>query len=593
MDAWFAQPTNLGFLTCLPLLILLIYFAEKRLIKRSAILGATPGSSKKEAAALLVISACLSLALARPYWGSQEINIPKTGQDFVLLIDVSRSMLTRDKTASRLESAKRKVIDLIRLLQDRGQSDRLGIVLFSQDSFVLAPLTSDYGALRTYVHALSPRIVTDGGSSLIEGLRGALLMGNISQQNKLQILILSDGEDLHFSSADLKDLLSTHAFTAHAIGVGSDNGVPIEIGSGMFLRDGAGRVVLSKRQREHLEEIAELSGGRYQDIEIFSSDLSAILPSDRSEANKETQKLQIFNEYGAIFCVFACIILALLALLDRRVLIMFTALILHSVADAEEAPAPYALREKLIAGDYSAALEGFKDLATVHPQDPALRAALGSAAFGLKDYPAAAKYFEEQRALEQNGRGAFEALYNAGTAHLFAKNKQSAIKNLTEALALKPDDLQAAHNLKLAEELQAEEPPPQEEQKPKDDPKQEEDKNKEDPAQKEQDDAPNDNSQNKSPPEPQAAEKEEQESKPSGPETEMKNEESKEKNQDEEAPPSPENQTEDENASPEQAKDVEAPNSQETEAWLESLDDSPIIVRPQRQRRRAQGGQTW
>lgn len=599
MDAWFVNPTNLVFLLSVPSLLVIFHFAQRRLSRRAQILGINPQNNRREHLALLFITLCLALALARPYLGSQEVEVPKTGRDIVVLFDVSRSMLARDTAPSRLELAKRKVIDLIRILQDRGQSDRLGIVLFSQDTFVLAPLTTDYAALRTYVHALSPRIVTDGGSSLIEGLRGALLMSALSKNTLPQILILSDGEDLNFDRSALKQLISERPFQAHALGVGSDSGGPIDLGSGMFLRDGQGRVVVSKRKREHLSEIASVSGGRYVDIEISASDLRTLLPeTDGTISTSDTQKLRIYHEYGSALCVVACALLALLALLDRRALILFAALSFNSIAEAQESSTPYTLRQKLIEGDYQTALQGFKELADKSPQDPALRAALGAAAFGLKDYQSAARYFEEQRKLEQTGRGAFEALYNSGTAHLFAKNRESAIKNLKDALAIKPGDEQAQHNLKLAEQLREEEKPTQkdkkQEEEQKQDSSQQPDKQEQSEDQKEDNGTPPEQQEN-SPGEKQ--QQEEHNNSQPAPDDAGEQEEPKADGEKEKAQPQSSNQEEEKNegqdAQLNEPGDIEPPSSQEAEAWLESLDDSPIIVRPQRQRRRAQGGQSW
>ena len=79
--------------------------------------------------ALLFTGAAVSIvvALSRPRWGYEWRNLPQGGTDIMVVLDLSRSMLATDIKPSRLERAKREIVDLVEMLQ----GDRLGIIPFA------------------------------------------------------------------------------------------------------------------------------------------------------------------------------------------------------------------------------------------------------------------------------------------------------------------------------------------------------------------------------------------------------------------------------------------------------------------------------
>ena len=83
------------------------------------------------------------LALARPQSITQEQEIHTEGIDIVLVLDISGSMQAMDFEPNRLEAAKIVARDFI----DQRVSDRIGLVVFSSQSFTQCPMTTDYGIL--------------------------------------------------------------------------------------------------------------------------------------------------------------------------------------------------------------------------------------------------------------------------------------------------------------------------------------------------------------------------------------------------------------------------------------------------------------
>ena len=109
----------------------------------------------------------LVFTLIEPKWGYHWEAVEKKGIDIVIAIDTSRSMLADDVKPNRLEAAKRKVEDLLNVLE----GDRVGLVVFAGSAFTYCPLTSDYGAFRLFLNDLNTNIIPLGGTAIAEAIR--------------------------------------------------------------------------------------------------------------------------------------------------------------------------------------------------------------------------------------------------------------------------------------------------------------------------------------------------------------------------------------------------------------------------------------
>ena len=100
----------------------------------------------------LVMWVALISALARPYWLGDVIEMPVSGRDMLLVVDISGSMSREDmniegRNVSRLQAIKHVLNDFI----TQRQGDRLGLVLFASNAYVQSPLTFDLETIRTYM----------------------------------------------------------------------------------------------------------------------------------------------------------------------------------------------------------------------------------------------------------------------------------------------------------------------------------------------------------------------------------------------------------------------------------------------------------
>ena len=138
----------------------------------------------------------LVLALARPQWGTHEIEMRQRGTDVVIALDVSNSMLAQDVVPSRMARAK---AELAGFLDDYGQG-RVGLVLFAGQSFVQCPLTLDRGTAQLFLRMADTDMISTQGTAIASALEtsGKLLVGGRGQGTdgaRQAILLVTDGED--------------------------------------------------------------------------------------------------------------------------------------------------------------------------------------------------------------------------------------------------------------------------------------------------------------------------------------------------------------------------------------------------------------
>jgi len=114
-------------------------FADEKLLEE-IVQGLHPRKHIYKALMIVCILFFSVIALARPQWGFEWKEIKREGMDILVVIDTSKSMLTQDVKPNRIERTKLAVKDLLKKLQ----GDRIGLMAFAGDAFMVCPLTTDY-----------------------------------------------------------------------------------------------------------------------------------------------------------------------------------------------------------------------------------------------------------------------------------------------------------------------------------------------------------------------------------------------------------------------------------------------------------------
>jgi Ca-activated chloride channel family protein len=198
------------------------------------------------------------LALAGLRWGEHLVEERRSGQELVICLDVSNSMLAEEGGGSRLE---RSIRTIRRTVEELG-GVRIALVVFKGQAVQLIPLTEDRNVLETAMRYVGPSVMTDPGSGLEEGIRRSLESFPSPVQTYRSILLFSDGEYHSGNPLAAAEEARSARIPVYVVAVGTDEGAVVRLPGGKVLSDSSGNPVVSRPRLEDLERIAEISGGR-------------------------------------------------------------------------------------------------------------------------------------------------------------------------------------------------------------------------------------------------------------------------------------------------------------------------------------------
>jgi Ca-activated chloride channel family protein len=240
----------------------------------------------------------LIIALLGPSFGDAEGDLVTTSHDTFLLVDISRSMDAGDVVPTRLERVKYDIQQLC----DTLPGSRFGLILATQESFVLSPLTADHDALKQFIREVRTSASPTGGTDLcnaIELARQKLLTDSTTYQSVRSIVLFSDGEN--FGPCERSELARLRSFGLPLItvGVGTETGASIKEGRD-FVRDANNQIVRSQLNRSFLQELARDSRGQYIEADasgLYVNELAGIMRSLKGRVIDQHRVAVSTNKY--------------------------------------------------------------------------------------------------------------------------------------------------------------------------------------------------------------------------------------------------------------------------------------------------------
>ena len=401
-------------------------------------------------------------ALSGPRWGHRVVTAESKALNLVIAIDISRSMLAEDVAPSRLGRAQRQAR---RLIQDLA-SDRIGLVAFAGQSFIMSPLTVDGGALQLLVDGLDPDAVSSGGTALARVLKQGteLLLGEADVADRVLVLF-TDGEGQDSLPEVLEQAAQLQRSGARLIIVAEGGrepaAIPLRSPGGRLLgeqRDGSGQAIRTWRRDAVLTAIADAAQGAVVSAELKDQ---AGAVRELVLAYKRAPQATALTSSGvprAWIPLLAGVVLLLAHSVTRRtaaLAVLFLALTVPGRAHAQGVPHPG--DELWRNGDFrGAAARYIADVKRGVGGDTAWLAA-GTAGLAINDTAlAVAALSKAAESLDPEVR--FRAVYNLGLLHLRQAAGDSAGRDrllaearrrYREALLLKPGDAAAKWNLEL------------------------------------------------------------------------------------------------------------------------------------------------
>jgi len=205
---------------------------------------------------LLALSA-LIVCLARPQSSTSWQNITTEGIDIILAVDISGSMLAEDFKPNRLEASKRVALDFI-----AGRpTDRVGLVVFSGESFTQCPLTTDHAVLKNLFHDIKSGMIEDG-TAIGMGLATSVSRLKDSKAISKVVILLTDGVNNSGRIAPLTaaEIATSFGIRVYTIGVGTIGMAPYPFRTPYGVKY---QNIEVKIDEEMLMEIADMSDGKY------------------------------------------------------------------------------------------------------------------------------------------------------------------------------------------------------------------------------------------------------------------------------------------------------------------------------------------
>ncbi|ETN94683.1 vWA domain-containing protein [Zhouia amylolytica] len=265
----FANPYFFWLLLALPIAIIWYIFKHKKetaSIKVSSLKGFKVSSSfLSRLKPLLFILRLLALAffivaLSRPQTKDISSRTKTTkGIDIVMAIDVSSSMLAKDLKPNRLSALKEVASDFIK----ERVSDRIGLVVYSGESFTKTPITSDKSIVLNALRQVNYGLLEDG-TAIGMGLATAVNRLKESKAKSKVIILLTDGVNNagFIEPQTAAGLAIEFGIKVYTIGIGT-NGMaltPIAYNLDGSFKYGLREVEIDE---DLLQKIADETGGRY------------------------------------------------------------------------------------------------------------------------------------------------------------------------------------------------------------------------------------------------------------------------------------------------------------------------------------------
>ena len=267
-----------------------------------------------------IVISLLIVALARPQLSQSQERRFAEGIDILLALDISESMRAEDvKDANRLETAKSVIRDFLK----HRESDRIGLVVFSGESYTLCPLTLDYTVLIALLDSVEVALggqlrdgtaIGDAIATTTHRLRGS------ETKNRI-VILLTDGENNAGSidPATAASLAQSLEIKVYTIGMGKEGGALIPYEDTTFGK--RYREVKTYLDEDTLKLIANTTGGRYFRATDVQSLKHVYTEIDQLEKTKfKVVHYTEHKELAVYFIIPAAILFGLEVLLNNTVL---------------------------------------------------------------------------------------------------------------------------------------------------------------------------------------------------------------------------------------------------------------------------------
>ncbi len=245
----------------------------------------------------------LLLAIAKPIWIDELVELPTKGRDIILSIDLSNSMSERDfvidgRWVNRLSGVKKTALDFV----NQRKGDRIGLVVFGSKAFLYSPLTFDKNIIKSYLHQLQINMAgqdTAIGDSIIVATEH--FQDNQQASKPRALILLTDGQNTagHISVEQATAIAREQNIKIYTIGL-----------------DARRSIFATGIDEAALRDIAKQTGGLY--FLAQNTDALAQIYAKVDALEKDSEEKLTYQIYKDLFFYPLFVFLLLLILLMLR-----------------------------------------------------------------------------------------------------------------------------------------------------------------------------------------------------------------------------------------------------------------------------------
>jgi Ca-activated chloride channel family protein len=452
----FIRPHWLWAIIPLLIIVALIRYVHKQQSGWQSVLAShlyqhliTTAGIKKVRPPLFLLGFCwivAAFALAGPTWERLPQPVYQLNTGKVVLIDMSLSMRATDVKPNRLTRAKYKAIDLVNAITE-GET---GLVAYAGDAFTISPLSSDAQNLTTLIPSLTPEIMPIAGSDPALGLQAAIALLSNAGYQQGEVFWITDGIT-NQQMKEVSEIFNDSLFRLSVLGVGTEEGAPIQLTNGELLKDSRGAIVVPRLTVNNLKSLSRSSGGRYAPMQADDSDITYLIEQTQIEQdpdkNEEAEPESFGDKWQEMGPYLLLLILPFAAYSFRRGIV--TAVFIGVLLPAYSPPARADWWQDMWKTPDQQAMQAFNqnefEQAASTFDDPLWQ---GTAHYKNENYQAALESFTQ---VKPSDKSYTDATYNAGNALAQLGEIDQAIDAYDKVLEQQPEHEEALANKTLLE----------------------------------------------------------------------------------------------------------------------------------------------
>lgn len=401
----------------------------------------------------LLVFILLIVAMAQPVIEEGVVKVRAPERTITIALDISASMQSNDLYPSRLGVARNKLLRLLDALKD----ERVRVLAFGKDVYVLSPASRDRQSVRSIVERFNPGDYAEEGTDIM-GLLAAADKA-MEQNGTRNLLLMTDG-------GDRPDLKTAAAFAKanrirlFVLATGTPQGAPL-YRKGRIVRQG-GKAVRTALNPA-LESLALSTGGEFALAKPGASEVIALLKSIRTADGRTQTGEKEVKLYGQLFILplglaILLLLVATSSISKRETVAIPPAVLLGIFLMLQTAP----LKAEQFAfelledakryyekGEYPKAANAYYRYARRKGNDARALYNSAHALYRQQKYAAAAALWSEIHTKDRLLQ--YAALHNLGNAHAMIGGEEhlnAAIKAYGKALHLQ-NDPQTRENLEI------------------------------------------------------------------------------------------------------------------------------------------------